>query len=69
MLKGMDGIVLGCFYSLTGIIEEENKSPNANIFQEATGEIEKSQKQSKILLSQLLSGATSEAVEILSQKQ
>jgi hypothetical protein len=25
MLKGMDGIVLGCFYSLTGIIEEEKK--------------------------------------------
>jgi len=35
----MDGIVLGFFYSITGIIEEEKKaatqSPNANIFREA----------------------------------
>jgi hypothetical protein len=35
----MDGIVLGCFFNITGIIEEEKKcvqSPNVNIFQEGT---------------------------------
>ena len=35
----MDGLVLGFFYSTTGIIDEEKKaatqSPDANIFQEA----------------------------------
>ena len=74
MFKGMDGIVLGCFYSITGlIIEEEQKNYSILKYSNAlkckylprsccSGAIEKGQKYFSDLFDFMVA---SEAVEIL----